>query len=373
MRRCRDNETRVRQRVIRLVSVLVVLALGALGLFAAERRAARASNTLRRELLDLGPVPSPRPPHTPDVTEGATAQRFVGLFDPAAPARIDALLEATHAQAGGLPPGLEVGTAGRDSWAAVPAVANALQRRVEEPSATETTCLDALAVGRDLARGGGTLGLSAGLVVTQAIFPRCGALLTSASPERQALALTALTQLLAGSPTLARAFREGDLDAQIHTFGRWMRPQDVEALSPAIQQAARTAQVLSTHFWKRQALLGVWVRASKTTHAAMNALVLPAAERDQVLERLEGLIDTPSVGLLTGWRTAIAQHERRLALLRLLHLATRFSFEEGSTRRWPALSAVESGDFTLVRTDDTATLTLRDTAFQLTLHARTPR
>ena len=54
-------------------------ALVGFGVFAAERRGDRASNTLRRELLDLGPVPSPRPEHGQGVVDDSTAHTFAAF------------------------------------------------------------------------------------------------------------------------------------------------------------------------------------------------------------------------------------------------------------------------------------------------------
>ncbi len=356
----RASHTAVNRGRIALLVVLLVAALAGFGVFAAERRSDRASNTLRRELLDLGPVPSPRPVHARELIDDATAHTFEGLFDPTSTPRPDALLAATHAVRGGLPPGLEVGTLGVDSWRAVPAVSSALAERLRAPDATLPMCLDALAVGRDLARGGGTVGGSAALELSRAAFNSCAHVVATATTDQQTDAAAALTRILDGAPTLARAFREADLDAQVHLFGRWMRPQDLAELAPPIQAAAQAAQELPTGFIERQELLGVWSRMSKTTHAAMDALELPAVERDQTLELLEAKVDTQSVGLKTGWRAAIAHHEDRLILLRMLRLAAQLSLHQASAQQWPALSEVDSGDFSIAgEKGAAATLTTR--------------
>lgn len=353
---------------IALLVVLLVGALAGFGVFAAERRGDRASNTLRRELLDLGPVPSPRPVHARELIDDATAHTFVGLFDPTATPRPEALLAATHAVTGGLPPGLDVGTVGVDSWRAVPAVSNALAERLSAPDATLPMCLDALAVGRDLARGGGTVGGLAALELSRVVFTACAKKVATATPDQQTEAAAALTRILDGAPSLARALREADLDAQVHLFGRWMRPQDLAELAPPIQVAARSARELPTGFIERQALLGVWSRMSKTTHAAMDALELPQAERDRNLEQLEAKVDTQSLGLKTGWRAAIEHHEDRLMLLRMLRLAAQLSVHQATAQQWPSLSEVDAGDFSLAgEKGAAATLTARSARMPLSL------
>ena len=306
--------------------------------------------------------------------DGGTAQLLVGRFDPFSPPEVDPLLEATHAVTGGLPPGLEVGTTGPDSWRAMPVVCAVIAERVSSSDATVKQCLDALALGRDLARGGGIVGISAAWQLSRAVFEPCGRLLVSADPETQAQSMEALSRVVDGAPTLARAFREADLDAQVHLFGTWMRPQDVAALSPSIRAGAAEARTLPSGFFARQQLLGVWSKMSKTTHAAMDALELPAAERDRTLEQLEASVATPSLGFQPGWRAAMAQHEDRLTLLRMLRLAVQLSMTQTKTSRWPALSEVEAGDFMLTTTDAAAprtgagaTLKTRSTSAQLML------
>ena len=344
------------------VVVCLVAALVGFGIFAAERRSDRASNTLRRELLDIGPVTSPRPLHVGAPLEGSTAQHLAGLFDPKEPPNIDALLAATHAREGGLPPGLALATAGPDSWAAVPAVAAALTARLAQSDATHQTCLDALALGRELARGGGTLGIAAALTMTEASFRPCGPLLTEhlSEPQRTEV-ITSLTRIFDGAPTLARAFREADLDVQVRLFGRWMRPEDLSELPATTQKAAHEARELPTAFFERQALLGQWTKLSKTTHAAMDALEQPATERTRLLGQLEAKVETPSLSFTPGWRTAIAQHERRLTLLRMLQLAARLTLAHATSHHWPALSDVEASELTLTPVSDTqATLTLKE-------------
>ncbi len=339
-----------------LFGFLVLLGLVRLGVFVADRRGDRASNTLRRELLDLGPTSSPRPLHVHAPLDAGSAELLTGLFDPAAPVKLDALLEATHAATGGLPPGLAIATTGRDAWQAATTVADTLA--AAELSGPQ--CLDALALARDLARGGGTLGIAAAAQLTDRVFPRCARVLIRAPAEGQAQALEALID---GAPSLARAFREADLDLQVHTFGGWMRPEDIAELPAEIQRAAHEAKALPSAFFERQALLGVWAKLSKTTHAAMTALELPAAERDRALEALEAKIETPSIGVSAGWRSAIANHERRLMLLRMLHLGTRLALDPSQR-----LSEVEAGDFTLTPgQSDTRVLTLRGTQTKLEL------
>ena len=350
--------------VIWVFGSLVVLGLVRFGVFAAERRAARGSNTLRRELLDLGPTPSPRPLHVRAPLDGGTDTLLAGLFDLTAPPRVDEALRATHAAEGGLPPGLAIATVGPDSWAGVSALTAQLPTRIDSLDA----CLDALALGRDLARGGGLLGITAATRLTEVALEPCGSVLTRAPPEQQATATEALSQLLDGAPTLARAFREADLDLQVHTFGRWMRDEDLAELPAPMREAARRGRELPTAFLERQSLLGLWTRMSKTTHAAMDALELPPAERERVLEQLETRLDTPSVGVSAGWRAAIVSHERRLTLLRMLRLATAMTITEAKTHRWPALSEVERGDFSLAQDQaGSVTLSLRSASTHLTL------
>ena len=346
-----------------LFGLLLVLGLGWFGVFAAERRAARGSNTLRRELLDLGPTPSPRPLHVREPIDGSTATLFAGLFDPNAPPRIDEVLRATHASHGGLPPGLAIATVGRDSWAGVRSMTQQLSPRIDSIE----SCLDALALGRDLARGSGLLGITAATQVTEQVLEPCSTVLTRASLERQPEAIEALTQLLDGAPSLARAFREGDLDLQLHTFGRWMREEDLAELPAPIQEAARQGRELPTAFLERQSLLGLWTRMSKTTHAAMDALELPPAERERALEQLEARIETPALSLTAGWRAGIVSHERRLTLLRMLRLATQLTVTQAESGQWPALTEVERGDFTLVEDHGQALLSVRSAPTLLTL------
>ena len=336
---------------------LVVLALMAFALVAAERRGPRASNTLRRELLDLGPTASPRPVHTERLLDAGTDVLLRGLFTLDRAPRVDQLLEATHASRGGLPPGMSLGTTGADSWSATPSVAQALAQRLALADATPEHCLDALALGRDLARGGGTTGLSAALQLTEAVFTSCAQLLTRHPEARSHEPLIAIID---GAPTLARAFREADLDLQLRTFGSWMRPQDIAELTLEQQRVAQTARVLPTAFFERHSLLASWSTLSKTTHAAMESLSRPPLERELILEALEAKAAIPLLGISMHWRSAITSHERRLGLLRMLSLAADL------TRTTPmrALTEVEAGDHLLVCETARCTLTLREDTVQ---------
>lgn len=136
------------------------------------------------------------------------------------------VLAATHAEAGGLPEGLGVpsnpghplqqhGLVALLYAVRLAALETRLQLEAGQADAAVDTCVDALALGRDVALGGGLLGRMASCTAQDMAFLPCAAALDAASVARKQQALAQLASLRAGLPPFSRTLHEESVQVQL--------------------------------------------------------------------------------------------------------------------------------------------------------------
>ncbi|RKH15303.1 hypothetical protein D7V97_00405 [Corallococcus sp. CA053C] len=200
------------------------------------------------------------------------------------------VLAATHAESGGLPEELRPlsgpDVAGRD------AAAQAL-RRVVEQAALETrllvargeadaavdTCVDALALSRELALGGGLVGQRLSAYGYGRTWRACADALDAASVPRKRKATAQLTRLHEGFPPVSLSLHEESVAAQLTTFRDLLSDDARAELPPAWLDAPALPGALSRRRQWRQ-----WVTDADRLRAVVDQ---PPDSRRRALEALE--------------------------------------------------------------------------------------
>lgn len=182
----------------------------------------------------LAPLETMPPPCRREIEEGREIMRRV--------------LAATHAEAGGLPAG--AGSLSRDGSYEHPSAMHALGRVVQlaalesrmllaagHPEQAVDTCLDALALSRELGLGGGLHGGKLSASTQELAYRPCAAALGAAPVERKRQALDQLARLWEGLPPFSSLLREESVFHQLSTFGPDFFPLEV---LPRLPPAGRT-------------------------------------------------------------------------------------------------------------------------------------
>ncbi|RKH64596.1 hypothetical protein [Corallococcus aberystwythensis] len=200
------------------------------------------------------------------------------------------VLAATHAESGGLPEDLRPlsapETTRRD------ALLQAL-RHVVDAAALETrlliargdvdqavdTCVDTLALNRELALGGGLLGQRLSANGYARTWRVCADALDAASLPRKRRAISQLTRLHEGFPPVSLTLHEESVAAQLHAFRDLLSDDARAALPPTWFDAPALPGALSRRLQWRQ-----WVEDADRLIAVADQ---PAEERRRSLEAVE--------------------------------------------------------------------------------------
>ena len=262
---------------------------------------------------------------------------------------LQALLLASRAAQGGLPEPL--GPLGdprdpllADAWpllrGAEILAALEVRRQLDEgavPGAV-TTCLGALAVGRELSSSGAVIGRMVAVGALLELVQPCAQALGRAIPEDRDAALAALTLLRETTPSFAAVMKRDNAGAQLRLFGG-VASEPTQTRLPAWVRTRPGGAESGSLFVARQRLLleHAWVRWS-----AWSAELLTAARYDDRMEKAVAAIDAECAGswnpLLRAasppdWRRLAWRHGDGLALLDLLIEAARGKAERTSS--WP--------------------------------------
>jgi hypothetical protein len=265
------------------------------------------------------------------------------------------VLAATHAKKGGLPAG--AGSLSRTDSYLHPSGMSALGR-VVQLAALETrlllaagrreqavdTCLDALALSRELSLGGGLHGGKLSASTQELAYRPCAAALDAASVERKRQALEQLARLWEGLPPPSALLREESVFQQLAVFGpEFFPPEALSRLPPAGRTLIESRggwfyfpsrighPLLRQYLWRRNASL---------FDAMADKADLPPAERQRAFTRLDA-----DHALLAGHPGAVSalKYHRELASLdsqrvqaAMLVALVQVDIARAEQGRWPA-------------------------------------
>ncbi|WP_224365285.1 hypothetical protein [Hyalangium versicolor] len=276
------------------------------------------------------------------------------------------VLAATHAETGGLPSGANslnrsdslqsggMGAIARVVHLAALEVWELLSRG--HPVEAMNTCLDALALSRELALGGGLYGSKLSAQSQEIVYPSCAAALDAVPLGRKREALEQLSRLQRGFPPPSRLLREESVFLQLRTFGPDFLP--LEALS-RLPPAAKTLVHGGGGWFFFTSRVGhplvrryIWRRNVSLFDQMMAVADLPPDERQRAFARIDAdhalLADYPGAVSARTFHRELAhlepQHLRAVALATLVQVDITRT-EQG---RWPTtLPADATGLFSL--------------------------
>lgn len=284
---------------------------------AASEAWSRAFEALREQCQKvasgLAPLETMQPPCRKELEQARELMRRV--------------LAATHAEGGGLPAG--GGSLSRDDTSSHPSAMQALGRVVQwaalesrellaagQPEQAVDTCLDALALSRELSLGGGLHGGKLSASAQELAYRPCAAALDAASVERKRQALEQLARLQEGLPPPSDLLREESIFQQLAVFGPEFFPLEaISRLPPAgrVLVAGRGGWFyFSSHLGHPLLRRYLWRRNAALFDAMVRYADLPPVERQRAFARLDA-----DHALLADWPGAVhaMEYHRELAAL----------------------------------------------------------
>ena len=270
-------------------------------------------------------------------------------------AGLRALLLASRAAQGGVPEALGVLGDPRDplladAWPLLRGAgilaALEVRRQLDEgavPGAV-ATCLDALAVGRELSNSGAVIGRMVAVGSALELVPPCAQALGRATPSDRELAASALALLRAGTPSFPALMKRDGTGAQLQLFGG-VASEPTQTRLPAWVRTRPGGAESGSLFVARERLLleHAWVRWSTWSAALLAAANDPAllAQAAAALDAERSASRNPLLreAALPDWPRVERRHRDGLALLDLLIEAAR-----GSSTRTLTHALLARGD-----------------------------
>lgn len=299
------------------------------------------------------------------------------------------VLAATHAEAGGLPEGLGVpsspahplqehGMTALLYAVRLAALETRLQLDAGQADAAVDTCLDALALGRDMALGGGILGRMASCTAQGMAFRPCAAALDAASVARKQQALDELASLRAGLPPFSRSVHEESVQMQLLVYAPLffsdeergqLRPRAARMMDVPGFTLLPGPRLMLPLRWKHSAAASDALEASAdlpfdARREAFNAIALRPAPGSWLIRLLDAADFDASLDVSRYQQFSERVERQRLQVDALATLA-RLDAARAQADAWPtALPADVAGDFTWEpRTPSEARITPRDARF----------
>jgi hypothetical protein len=212
------------------------------------------------------------------------------------------ILAATRAGTGGLPPGLNSFSDPRHPHQpnSVAALRNLLRfaaletrRRLSrgEASAAVDTCLDSLALSRELALDGGLRGVILSSAGHEQLYQPCAGALDAAPLERKRQALSQLGWLREGYPPLSQVFQDESLLIQLGYYGELLSEEQRLALVPEAQAIARSGLSLGVLPGPPSLARHHWSTTVKGFDALVAAADLPMDERRKAFARIDAALE----------------------------------------------------------------------------------
>ncbi|MBN8229317.1 hypothetical protein JYK02_17550 [Corallococcus macrosporus] len=271
------------------------------------------------------------------------------------------VLAATHAESGGLPEDLRPlsgpETSRRDALLQalrhvldVAALETRLLVARGEADAAVDTCVDTLALSRELALGGGLVGLRLSADGFARAWRACADALDAASLIRKRQALSQLTRLHEGFPPVSLTLHEEAVAAQLHAFRDLLSDEARAALPAAWFDAPPLPGPLSRRIQWRQ-----WVEDADRLLAVVDQ---PADDRRRSLAALEARkggelfrqAEAPSVRLSPEDVEALDLRALRTEALIAL---TEADVAHAQTGQWPRVLPTRTTSLVLKPVDET--------------------
>ncbi|MBZ4421597.1 hypothetical protein [Myxococcus sp. RHSTA-1-4] len=277
----------------------------------------RASEVLRERCREVASGKAPLETMPPACREALEQSREV----------MRRVLAATHAEVGGLPAG--AGSLSRWSSSFQKSGMHALGYVVElaslesrlllaegRPEQAVDTCLDALALSRELSLGGALYGGVLSANSQEAAYRPCAAALNAVPLEPKRQALARLQRLREGLPPLSSLLREESVFHQLATFGPDLLPPEALPRLPSSGRALIESQGGWCYFPAR---IGhplvrryVWRRNVSVFDAMVPLADLPPSERQRAFAHIDA-----SHSLLAGYPGTVRalKYHHELSLL----------------------------------------------------------
>lgn len=277
------------------------------------------------------------------------------------------VLTATHAEVGGLPAG--TGSLSRRESSFQQSDMDSL-RRVVELAALESrlllmagqleqavdTCLDALALSRELSLGGALHGGVLSASSQELAYRPCAAALDAAPLESKRQALARLQRLRKGLPPLSALLREESVFHQLATFGPDLLPPEALSRLPASGRALVESHGGWFYFPSRigHPLLRqyVWRRNVSMFDAMATLADLPPVERQRAFARIDA-----GHSLLAGYPSTVSalkyHHELSPLDIQRLQAAALVALVQADVARaeqgrWPAALPPDTAQWLLL-------------------------
>jgi hypothetical protein len=252
---------------------------------------------------------------------------------------LQTLLLATHLEKGGIPEGLGVLGSPRDplqeAWPLLRAAGKlaALEvARLESEGAVPlavVTCIDALAVSRELSASGAVVGRMVAVGWVRELFYPCARAIDRALPEAQGRAAAQLSLLRKAVPPFTELVRRDAIGAQLQLFGGvaseptqvklpvWVREQRFGAASPGVT-VAPVLRLKLLHTWL------VWLRGIDLVLAAGDdPQKVAAATAAAAKESAASWNELARAAGPPAWSRVLGTHRDGLRLLDLLEKIAR--------------------------------------------------
>ncbi|WP_224244296.1 hypothetical protein [Hyalangium gracile] len=211
------------------------------------------------------------------------------------------------------------------------------------------TCMDALALSRDLSLGGGLHGSQLSASSQQLVYRPCAEALDAAPVERKRQALTQLARLREGIAPPSAVLREESVFRQLTIFGPdFFPPEAISRLSPAARKLVDVHGGWSffTHRIGHPLLRRyVWRRNSILFDRMVAVADLPPADRQRAFTRIDA--DHALLAGYPGTESAVQYHQelahlepQRLQALALIALV-QVDIARTEQGHWPATLPAE--------------------------------
>jgi hypothetical protein len=218
------------------------------------------------------------------------------------------------------------------------------------------TCMDALALSREMSLGGGLFGLRLADEYHDHLYLPCAEVLDVASVERKREALEQLARLRQGYAPLSAALREESVYRQLRTYGALLPPQVRDTL-PEIARDLIDPEMDGVYFMNDEnprLRPYAWRRNVAIYDAMIAAADLPAAERRQRFRAIDTSGMRPWMGslwsaqLVSEQLDALERHRiQALALAALVEV----DLARAARGEWPAALPPELSQAVILEAD----------------------